>query len=245
MKIRLDELVVSRGLAHDIKEAQSLIMAGVIIVDDHRTDKAGTLFASSCSIRRKGKNQYVSRGGLKLAKGLNHYNLDVKGFVCADIGASSGGFTDCLLQNDAAKVYAIDVAYGQLDWKIRQDPRVVVMERFNVRKISPTTLDESIDLAVADVSFISLTTILPPLFAIFEQNQNISFLVLIKPQFELPKSCIGKNGVVEDESLRQLAIKRIETFCLEHNLLMKTPVQSPILGPKGNVEYLSHIVWKG
>ncbi len=245
MKKRLDQLVVLKGLAQDLKEAQALIMAGVIIVDDHRIDKAGTLCSTTSSIRKKGCKQYVSRGGLKLAAGIKHYRIDVSGLVCADIGASSGGFTDCLLQHDAKKVYAIDVAYGQLDWKIRQDPRVVSIERFNVRKLSLTTLDEYVDLVVADVSFISLTTILPSLFQVFEKYEKTSFLVLIKPQFELPKNCVGKNGVVEDEKLRQQAINKIKSFCLEHQLLMNEPVASPILGPKGNVEYLTHIVWQG
>ncbi|PID77012.1 MAG: TlyA family rRNA (cytidine-2'-O)-methyltransferase [Deltaproteobacteria bacterium] len=245
MKKRLDELLVLKGLAADLKKAQALILSGVIIVEEQRVDKAGALFPSSVAIRKKESCPYVSRGGLKLAAGLKHYQLEVGGLICADIGASSGGFTDCLLQNGAAKVYAIDVAYGQLDWKIRQDERVVVMERFNARNIKAGDLADKLDLIVADLSFISLTAILPPLFQVFASHEKISFLALIKPQFELAKNEVGKGGVVGSEKLRQRAVDKIGEFCRQNHLRMHQPIPSPILGAKGNKEYLARIVGQG
>lgn len=241
LKIRLDDLVVSKGLAPDRKAAQALIMTGKIIVNDQRMDKAGTLVEQESNLRQKGVCPYVSRGGFKLEKGLHHFKINPTDFTCLDIGASSGGFTDCLLQHGAAHVYAVDVAYGQLNWKIRQDSRVTVFERFNARKITPEDLKSHIDLAVMDVSFISLTTLLPPLIPLFQSRSDVKMLVLIKPQFELPRNLVGKNGVVENEALRQQAIDTIDEFCLQNGLQMAKPVASPILGPKGNKEYLTLI----
>lgn len=241
MKSRLDELVVLRGLAADRKAAQALIMAGQIVVNDQRVDKAGTLVDSKSSLRQKGHCPFVSRGGFKLEKGLQHFNIDPTGLTCIDIGASSGGFTDCLLQNGASHVYAVDVAYGQLNWKIRQDNRVTVYERFNARNIQTSDLPSPIDLAVMDVSFISLTALLLPLLPLFSSKDNVKIIVLIKPQFELPKKLIGKNGVVESEELRQQAIAMTNEFCVGNHLVMSQPVASPILGPKGNKEYLTLI----
>ncbi len=241
MKIRLDELVVEKGLAPDRKSAQALIMSGKIVVNDQRIDKAGTLVDRHSLLRQKGVCPFVSRGGFKLEKGLFHFNIDPTGYTCIDVGASSGGFTDCLLQHGAAHVYAVDVAYGQLDWKIRQDPRVTVLERFNARKITTGDLPTPIDLAVMDVSFISLTTLLLPLIPLFTSRLDVRMLVLIKPQFELPKNLVGNNGVVESEELRQKAIDMTSSFCAENSLNMASPVASPILGPKGNKEYLTLI----
>lgn len=241
MKLRLDELVVARGLARDLREARGLILSGNIVVGEERVDKIGISFKQDVPIRKKGACPFVSRGGYKIEKGLTHFNIDPTGFICADIGASSGGFTDCLLQRGAQKVYAIDVAYGQLDWKIRQDDRVVVMERFNARKITRDHFKEGIDLAVIDASFISLSKLIIPLIPLFKQNDGISILALIKPQFELPKSKIGKNGVVQTDELREEAIDIIRDFCIDSNLKMSSPTQSPILGPKGNKEFLVHI----
>lgn len=241
MKLRLDELVVTRGLAKDIREAQGLILAGKIVVGEERVDKVGVSFKPDVPIRKKGCCPFVSRGGYKIEKGLTHFNIDPTGFVCADIGASSGGFTDCLLQRGAKKVYAIDVAYGQLDWKIRQDDRVVVMERFNARKITQHHVKEGVDLVVIDASFISLSKLIIPLIPLFKHTYAISILALIKPQFELPKNKIGENGVVQTDELREEAIDIVRTFCLNSKLKMATPTPSPIIGPKGNKEYLVHI----
>ncbi len=241
MKIRLDELVVARGLANDIREARGLILSGKIVVGEERVDKVGISFKQDVPIRKKGTCPFVSRGGYKIEKGLTHFKIDPSGFVCADIGASSGGFTDCLLQRGAEKVYAIDVAYGQLDWKIRQDDRVVVMERFNARTITSDHVKEGLDLAVIDASFISLSKLILPLVPLFKHPEAISVLALIKPQFELPKNKIGKNGVVQTDELREEAIDIVRAFCIKANLKMSPPATSPILGPKGNKEFLVHI----
>jgi 23S rRNA (cytidine1920-2'-O)/16S rRNA (cytidine1409-2'-O)-methyltransferase len=183
MKIRLDQLLLQHGLAPTLRKAQAMIAAGQVLVNDQPADKAGSLFAEESPIRLKGKAcPYVSRGGLKLAAGLDHFRIDPTGFICVDIGASTGGFTDCLLQRGAAKVYD-DVGYGQLAWKLRQDPRVVVMERTNARNLKPGDLAEPLDLAVIDASFISLKTLLPPLLVFF--SKAIRVLALIKPQFEV------------------------------------------------------------
>ena len=217
-----------------------MIGAGEIYVDDQIADKPGSVFSSDRTIRVKEKCPYVSRGGLKLEKGLSHFQLSVKDYVCVDIGASSGGFTDCLLQHQAARVYAVDVAYGQLAWKIRQDPRVVVLERFNARNIVAKDIDFApVDFVVLDVSFISLTTLLSPVFKLFEKE--VAILALIKPQFELPRSEIGPGGVVLEPALHDKAINKIENFVQKVGLISRGTVASPILGPKGNREFLIYI----
>jgi len=182
----------------------------------------------------------VSRGGLKLAKGLEYFALDPSGLVCADIGASTGGFTDCLLQNGATKVFAIDVGYGQLAWPLRQDPRVVVMERTNARHLTPADLGEPIDLAVIDAAFISLRILLPPLLPLFRNQAAI--LALIKPQFEVGRDRIGKGGVVRDPALHEAVIAEILAFTRGLGLISRGVTDSPILGPKGNKEFLVHLV---
>lgn len=217
-----------------------MIGAGEIFVDDQIADKPGLLFASDSTIRIKDKCPYVSRGGLKLEQGLSYFGINVNGFTCIDIGASSGGFTDCLLQRNAARVFAVDVAYGQLAWKIRQDPRVVVLERFNARHIKKEDIDRAnIDIVVMDVSFISLTTLLPPIQTLF--SNEVAILALIKPQFELARHDIGPGGVVHDTFLHNKAIEKIETFAQRLGLTSKGTVPSPILGPKGNREFLIYI----
>lgn len=241
LKSRLDDLVVARGMASNLKEAQSLILSGKIIVGEERVDKVGTTFPDTVFIRKKGECPFVSRGGYKLQKGLEYFNINPTGFVCADIGASSGGFTDCLLQNGAGKVYAVDVAYGQLAWKIRQDEKVVVIERFNARKLTVEQIPEKIDLAVIDASFISVRKLLLPLTSFFKSSAHISIIGLVKPQFELPKDKVGPKGVVTSPEFHNEAISLVNSFCLENNLIMKGPVASPILGPKGNKEFLIHI----
>lgn len=241
MKTRLDQLMLRQGLAPDLKKAQALIAAGRVLANDQPADKAGALYPEECLIRLKGNTSpYVSRGGLKLVAGLEHFQLDPSGFICADIGASTGGFTDCLLQHGAARVYAIDVGYGQLAWKLRQDPRVVVMERTNARNIQSGDLKEPLDLAVIDASFISLKTLLPPLLALF--SGTIRVLALIKPQFEISKGRIGAGGVVRDHELHEMVVNELREFAegLGLNPIGVSP--SPILGPKGNREFLIYLV---
>ena len=217
-----------------------MIGAGKVYVNDRIADKPGFLYHSTASIRLKERCPYVSRGGLKLEKGLAHFNIDPENWTCIDIGASTGGFTDCLLQHKALKVYAIDVAYGQLSWEIRQNARVVVLERFNARNISTEDIDQTeIDLAVMDVSFISITTLLPPLTRLF--STDVKILALIKPQFELPWDEVGAGGVVTEPAMHQKAIKKILQCVEELDLISRGVVPSPILGPKGNREFLVFI----
>lgn len=241
MKIRLDQLLFQHGLAPTLQKAQGLIAAGLVLVNDQPADKAGSLFANDSRIRLKGKTcPYVSRGGLKLAAGLDHFQLDPTGLICADIGASTGGFTDCLLQRGAAKVYAIDVGYGQLAWKLRQDSRVVVMERTNARNLQPGDLSDSLDLAVIDASFISLKILLQPLLVFFPGP--IRVLALIKPQFEVGKGQIGTGGVVRDSDLHEKVVEEIRGFAEGLGLIAVGVSPSPILGPKGNREFLIYLV---
>jgi len=218
-----------------------MIAAGQVLVKDQPADKAGSLFAEDSEIRLKGKAcPYVSRGGLKLAAGLDHFQIDPTGLVCADIGASTGGFTDCLLQRGAARVYAIDVGYGQLAWKLRQDPRVAVRERTNARNLKLGDLDEPLDLAVIDASFISLKTLLPPLLVFFPGA--IRVLALIKPQFEVGRGQLGTGGVVRDRDLHEKVIDEIRGFADQLGLVPVGVSPSPILGPKGNREFLIYLV---
>lgn len=240
MKARLDQLLVDRGITPTIDKARAIIGAGEVYVNDTIADKPGSLYLVEVTIRTKERCIYVSRGGLKLEKGLSHFDIKPENLTCIDIGASSGGFTDCLLQNNAKKVFAVDVAYGQLAWKIRQDPRVIVIERFNARKITPQQLNEPIDLAVIDASFISLTKLLLPLIPLF--RDTVSIVALVKPQFELPKIDIGEKGVISDPELHQKAISKIEHFVSASGLTSCGVVPSPLLGPKGNREFLIHIV---
>jgi len=217
-----------------------MIYAGEVFVEEKVADKPGIRCSTKVAIRLKEKCRYVSRGGLKLEKALDHFRLSPADLICLDVGASTGGFTDCLLQHGARKVHAIDVAYGQLAWKIRQDPRVVVVERFNARNITAEDVDrDSIDLAVMDVSFISLTTLLQPIITLFPRD--VAIVALIKPQFELPRDDVGPRGVVGDPSLHQKAIDKIEAYVLAAGLISKGTVPSPILGPKGNREFLIYI----
>jgi 23S rRNA (cytidine1920-2'-O)/16S rRNA (cytidine1409-2'-O)-methyltransferase len=240
VKIRLDKLLVERLLAPDMDTARAMIGAGEVYVNDTLQDKSGREFSLDVSVRLKEKCRYVSRGGVKLERGLNHFQVKVQGSCCLDVGASSGGFTDCLLQHGAEKVFAVDVAYGQLDWKIRQDERVVVIERFNARKLLPDTLGQAIDLAVMDTSFISITAIIPALLPLFAEHA-IRILALIKPQFELPKSRVGKGGVVRDPAFHQEAVDKIAAFAESSGLIFHGAAVSPILGPKGNTEFLTYL----
>ena len=238
-KVRLDQLLLDLNLAPTLEKSRGMIGAGLVLVNDTPAEKAGMSYPATSAVRLRKKCPYVSRGGFKLEQAINFFNLNLHGKICADIGASTGGFTDCLLLNGAEQVFAIDVAYGQLDWKIRNDPRVVVMERFNARTIEPSDLPTPIHLAVMDTSFISITKIIPALIPLFATDVEI--VALIKPQFELPKQSVG-NGVVKDPALHQQAIDKIETFISGCGLLSAGVTPSPILGPKGNREFLIRIV---
>ncbi|HID03742.1 MAG TPA: TlyA family RNA methyltransferase [Desulfobacterales bacterium] len=238
-KIRLDELIVRSGICRDLQQAQRIIGAGEVSIDGRCVDKAGALYPEDALPKVKSKCPYVSRGGYKLKGGLDKFAFDPSGMVCVDVGASSGGFTDCLLQHAASKVYAVDVAYGMLDWKLRQNPNVIVIERFNARNISKKQIPEPIDLAVIDAAFISLTKLIPPLLPLF--GNKIAIICLIKPQFELPRTMIPKGGVVKDPEHHQQAIEKIKTFACNIGLKADRVEPSPILGPKGNIEFLLYI----
>ena len=236
-KERLDKLLVDRGLVQSRERARALILAGQVLADEQVFDKAGVKVPEDIPLRIKGDDiPFVSRGGLKLAHALREFHLDVNGVVALDVGASTGGFTDCLLQNGAAKVYALDVGYGQLAWKLRQDPRVICMERTNIRHLVPENLDERPSLAVIDCSFISLTKVLPPTLSLLTGDAQI--VALIKPQFELEKRLVGKGGIVRDSRLQELAVQKIRDFAMELDCFGQEVVESPVLGSKGNREFL-------
>jgi 23S rRNA (cytidine1920-2'-O)/16S rRNA (cytidine1409-2'-O)-methyltransferase len=229
-----------RQLADSIPAAQAMILAGEVIAGNCRADKPGELYPLTVDIRLRERCPFVSRGGLKLLAGILHFQLNPENWVCIDVGASTGGFTDCLLQKNAAKVFAIDVAYGQLSWKLRSDPRVVVLERFNARNLSKAVLgDKTVDLAVLDVSFISLTTLIPPLLSLFTDKARI--LALIKPQFELSRHEVGEGGVVADPRLHEKAQEKLIRFGRANSLHIQGIIESPLLGPKGNKEFLLYL----
>jgi len=235
-KQRLDRLLVARGVAPSRQRAQAMIMAGKILVNSRPADKAGILVAQDDCIELKGKDiPYVSRGGLKLEAVLQALALDINGWICLDVGASTGGFTDCLLQKGAARVYAVDVGYGQLAWKLRQDPRVVVIERTNIRHLPAEAVVEPVDLATIDVSFISLKIVVPAVTAFL--NKDARILALIKPQFEVGKNQVGKGGVVRDETLHSRVIQDLSSFFQESDISCEKVFPSPVLGPKGNREF--------
>jgi 23S rRNA (cytidine1920-2'-O)/16S rRNA (cytidine1409-2'-O)-methyltransferase len=238
-KTRLDQMLVARGLCASREKAQRAIMAGQVMVGGQRADKAGMPVTDAAIIEVIASEKYVGRGGLKLEGALDHFAVPVQGRVCLDVGASTGGFTDCMLQREAARVHSIDVGHSQLDWKIRSDPRVVVKEGLNARFLVFDDIGESIDLAVADVSFISLTLILPPVFALLQPTADM--IVLIKPQFELAPAQVGKGGVVRDPVSREAAIERIRLFVSESGWKWLGVIESPITGREGNVEYLAHL----
>ncbi len=235
-KIRLDHLLVERGIAPTVEKARALIMSGAILVDTTRLDKAGALVSLDIPISMKGAdNPYVSRGGLKLKGALSAFGLNVEGLIAIDVGASTGGFTDCLLQAGAHKVYAVDVGYGQLAWKLREDKRVVVIERTNIRHYDGSDLTEKPMLAVIDASFISLRTVMPPVLRLIADNARI--LALIKPQFEASRDKIGKNGVVTDPAVHDCVVEEITLFCQSINLKIEGTCASCLLGPAGNKEF--------
>jgi 23S rRNA (cytidine1920-2'-O)/16S rRNA (cytidine1409-2'-O)-methyltransferase len=235
-KIRLDCLLVARGLAKSRERAQALILAGAVMVDDRTADKAGSAILSDAKIRIRGEeNPYVSRGGLKLRGALDTFGISVRGLVALDVGASTGGFTDCLLQAGAAKVYAIDVGYGQLAWKLREDPRVICIERTNIRHYDGSSISDGIDIAVIDASFISLRLVIPPVLRLIKHGAII--LALVKPQFEVGKGEVGKRGVVRDPALHERVLAETASFCRELGLDVLASCASPLTGPAGNREF--------
>ncbi len=237
-KERLDLLLVEKGLAPSRQQAQRLIMAGLVFVADQRVDKPGSRVPVSAALKVRGRLVYASRGGLKLEAALDAFGLDVRGWIVADVGASTGGFTDCLLQRGAGRVYAIDVGYGQLAWKLQQDPRVVIMDRTNARHLE--SLAEQVDLATIDVSFISLRLILPSVTGWLNEDGQI--VALIKPQFEAGPEQVGKGGVIRDPAIHRTVLQELITWAASQNLGLVGLIRSPITGPAGNVEFLAHWV---
>ena len=235
-KRRLDQALVAKGLAKSRQRAQAMIMAGIVLVNDQPADKAGIHVASDDAIVLRGNDiPYVSRGGLKLEAALSAFALDVNGQVCLDVGASTGGFTDCLLLHGAQRVYAVDVGYGQLAWKLRQDARVVVIERTNIRNMLENAVPSPADLATIDVSFISLKIVVPAVLKFLKKDARI--LSLIKPQFEVGKSQVGKGGVVRDSALHSQVVESLSGFFSNIGLRCESVFPSPLLGPKGNREF--------
>lgn len=240
MKERLDILLVNRGLAPSREKAKAMIMEGNVFVENAREDKAGSMFDTEAAIEIRGNTlKYVSRGGLKLEKAMTQFGIVLDGKICMDIGASTGGFTDCMLQNGAAKVYAVDVGYGQFAWKLRQDARVVCMEKTNIRYVTPEDIADALDFASVDVSFISLTKVLGPAHALLKEHGEM--VCLIKPQFEAGREKVGKKGVVRDKDVHEEVIEKVIGFAVEQGFFVKNLEYSPIKGPEGNIEYLVYL----
>lgn len=244
LKDRLDKILLERGYCSSRTRAQALIMSGDVLVADSVCDKAGTRVEIDAEIRIRGQElAYVSRGGLKLERALKAFDLEVQGRVAVDVGASTGGFTDCLLHYGVCRIYAVDVGYGQLAWKLREDSRVVNMERTNIRDLSCGALDPSPDLAVIDASFISLAKVLPPTLEVLQPGADI--VALVKPQFEVGKGNVGKGGIVRDPALHQMVIDKVEQYAVALGLEVVDTCQSPVLGAKGNREFLMHLARRG
>lgn len=240
VKERLDVLLVQRGLAPSREKAKAFIMSGDVYVEGQKEDKAGHEFSTNCKIElRAEKMPYVSRGGFKLEKAVDVFKIKLNNLVCMDIGASTGGFTDCMLKNGAKKVYSIDVGHGQLHWDLRNNSRVICMERTNVRYITPDMFDEAPEFASADVSFISLTKILPAVKEVISDNAHM--VCLIKPQFEAGRRQVGKHGVVRDKKVHEQVIRDVTSFAFENGFELLGLDFSPIKGPEGNIEYLMYI----
>lgn len=240
MKERLDVLLVSRGLAPSREKAKAVIMAGQVLVDGQREDKAGSVFKDTVEITVKGHTlPYVSRGGLKLEKAMTHFGVTLQDKICMDVGSSTGGFTDCMLQNGAVKVYAVDVGHGQLDWKLRNDERVVCMERTNIRYVTPEDIQEAPSFISIDVSFISLTKVLLPVRNLLTEDGEV--VCLIKPQFEAGREKVGKKGVVRDPAVHKEVIEAVIAYAKSISFTVRHLEYSPIKGPEGNIEYLLHI----
>ena len=243
VKKRLDVLLTEQGYADTRSKAQAIIMSGQVYVNGQKADKPGVSYEETVELEVRGAVcPYVSRGGLKLEKALRDFGVKPEGYVCSDSGASTGGFTDCLLQQGARKVFAIDVGYGQLDWKIRSDPRVVVMERTNIRYVTPEQLGEPLDLSVIDVSFISLKIVLPAIKELLKEDGQV--LCLIKPQFEAGKEKVGKKGVVRDKETHKEVLDNFVALAAEMNFTILGLTFSPVKGPEGNIEFLGHLTLK-
>lgn len=239
-KVRLDVALVERGLAETRAKAQASIMSGIVFVNGQRSDKPGTPVAADAVIEVRGSTlRYVSRGGLKLEKAMAEFPIALTDCLCADIGASTGGFTDCMLQNGAKKVYAVDVGYGQLDWKLRSDERVVCLERTNARYLTHETIPEELDFASVDVSFISLKLILPALARLLKPDGHA--VCLVKPQFEAGREKVGKKGVVRDPAVHREVLEHFLDHAKENNFTVLGLTYSPIRGPEGNIEYLGYL----
>jgi 23S rRNA (cytidine1920-2'-O)/16S rRNA (cytidine1409-2'-O)-methyltransferase len=242
-KIRLDHLLVDRGLVESREKAQGLILAGLIMVDEQKQEKCGALVTSGAAVRLLGEPpKYVSRGGLKLEGALEHFRINPDAKVCLDVGASTGGFTDCLLQHGAGKVFAIDGGTNQLDWKLRRDPRVVVLEKTNARYLTFDRIGTLAELVTVDVSFISATLILPALVRLLASPADL--VVLVKPQFEVGKGQVGKGGIVRDPAQHQEAVAKVSRKLLELGFYELSSMESSLLGAKGNREFFLHAVWK-
>lgn len=252
MKTRLDKLLVDRGLAPSRERAQALILAGKVLVNEQKIEKAGASIDSSSSLRLlncDGDLRYVSRGGLKLEKALEHWQIDLRGKVCLDIGASTGGFSDCMLQHGAAKVIAVDTGYGQMNFGLRNDPRVRLLEKTNARYLEGSDIGEPVDFIAMDVSFISATLVLPAVLraaslknSMYNSNPNVvcQIVVLVKPQFEAGRELVGKGGIVRDESVQRAAVAKVEAALRQLGCEDTKSIESPILGGEGNREFLLH-----
>ena len=240
MKERLDVLLVNRGLAESREKAKAVIMSGIVYVDGQKEDKAGSTFESTVSVEVRGNAlAYVSRGGLKLEKAMKQFGVRLEGKTCMDVGASTGGFTDCMLQNGAVKVYSVDVGHGQLAWKLRNDERVVCMEKTNIRYVTPEQIPQPIDFSSIDVSFISLTKVLGPVKALLADSGEV--VCLIKPQFEAGREKVGKKGVVREKSTHLEVIRMVMDYARSIGFDLLNLDYSPIKGPEGNIEYLLHL----
>ena len=240
MKERLDIILVNKGLATSREKAKAMIMEGIVYVNGQKEDKAGTMFDIEAPVEVRGQTlRYVSRGGLKLEKSMEQFGLDLTDLVCMDVGASTGGFTDCMLQNGARKVYAIDVGRGQLDWKLRNDPRVVCMEKTNIRYVTPEHIDEAPAFVSIDVSFISLTKVLGPVKALLQDDGQV--VCLVKPQLEAGREKVGKKGVVREPEVHEEVINKVIDWAIGLGFEILHLDYSPIKGPEGNIEYLLHL----
>lgn len=249
MKLRLDKLLVDRGLVASRERAQALIIAGKVLVNEQRLDKAGAQVVDDVAVRLLGEDlKYVSRGGLKLERALEHWRIDVNAKVCLDVGASTGGFTDCLLQHGATRVVAIDTGYGQMDFKLRQDPRVRLLEKTNARYVTSDMIGELVDLIVIDVAFISATLVLRPVVsgafpASAEERRGRQLIVLVKPQFEAGREFVGKGGIVRDEAAQLASVEKVKATLKDLGCSGLGVIDSPILGAEGNREFLVHGVF--
>ena len=240
MKTRLDKLLVERGLTPSRERAQALILAGKVLVNEQKIDKAGASIDSAAALRLLGEDlRYVSRGGLKLEKALEHWQIDLNGKICLDVGASTGGFSDCMLQHGAAKVIAVDTGYGQMDFGLRNHPRLRLLEKTNARYLTHDDIGEHVDFIAIDVSFISATLLLPAVIGAASGAGQI--VVLVKPQFEVGRELVGKGGIVRDEVAQQSAVAKVESALLELGGTTPECIESPILGGEGNREFLLHV----